>query len=162
LPADLFISAGDLTFSLCLNRLYQHNDAAGGGFNILYGVSRPAVLCVVLNADPGKTKILQNIEVVADLAPSVILARNEYQNIQETDILGEEMNDLEGKFYSTFKRDRLTPGPDGINTLEGALLRGQHMRAEVTKIMLQWDNHDKSCDLRLVNIGYTLSVGHSF
>lgn len=155
---ECYAVVNNLLFSFKNGALWVHNQL--GSFCNFYGVQSKARLMLAFNAEPSKTKVLNNIAIVANLTPSFTYIRTDYPYVQGTDLMDFDYEVKEGVYYCQVYNDKLTPSPSGL--LANALFVGDKMRSTNFKILLEYNiNGPTALELQFVQAGYTFSRGHT-
>lgn len=154
--AEGFISLQDNLYSFSRGLLYLHNQTTT--YNQFYGVQYKSRIACISNLIPQVPKIYDNVSVEANMKPSWIYMYNDYPYVQATDIFSwePEWGDLEGVFYVTIKRNKLSTG-----YVNGGLLTGEKMRNTAMMILFEFTVDTTPLELRFVTIGFNLSTGHT-
>jgi hypothetical protein len=108
------------------------------------------------HAFPNSPKEYQSINLECDLEPDSFYIMSDYPWIQISDLVGTDFNDLEGVFYASILRDRLSPLYGDNNK---ALYYGDPMLSKAPMVQLTF-TASQLFHLKYVNIGYQLSAGH--
>lgn len=153
--ADGFTMTGDSLYAHKNGHLYEQG--VSGSVTFFGNPFRPSV-SFYGNLFGGLPKVAQNLSLEANLVPTLTYVRSEVPYQQATDLMDYEWKDLEGVWYATLRRNKLTPTATGLTT--GGLLSGEKMRAVAFRFHLQWTLGGERLQLRRVTIGYQLSRGH--
>lgn len=152
------INIGNKLFGLKAGALYRHNDP-DAGYGTFYGVSFPCLIMFAGNILPNSPKLLNAINVEADLPPGDCYILSKYPHEQISDIDAEDWTNLEGVFYANVKRDRLSPAFEDSLDPALALNFGERMLSKTPLIQLSF-SPSQSFNLKYANLGYQVSSGH--
>jgi len=137
-------------------QLYKHNSTTS--FNEFYGVQYRSKIMFVSNMLPKTPKVYNSISVESNMKPLLTYGYSATPYQQSTDLVDNDYNDLEGVYYSTFRRNKLVPTAAGY-TVDG-LLTGERIRTAALNIMLEFLVTNTPVELRFVNIVFSTSLGH--
>lgn len=151
--AEGFVDIGNILLSAKSGRLYRHNDT--GGYNSFFGVSVKSAIGFLIN-EQADVKELLTLSVQGNYAPSWTHVRSESPDVQSSDIIG-EWSELEGVFYASVFRDRLSPNTPG--SFEEKLFCGDEMKADIHKVYMEWAT-GALLQIKFINAAYVDSVGH--
>jgi hypothetical protein len=154
---EWFVSLSNKLYSLKDGNLYQHNQT--NSYNNFYGTQYSSKIMVIANQLPTKPKTYNNVSVEGNKVPDFVYFYNNYPYIQTSDLIATDFRDLEGVFYATLFRNKIIPTNSGFTT--DGLLTGEYMRNVAMKILFQFEAIDTPLELKYLNIGYTLSRGHT-
>lgn len=154
--AEGFVTVQNRLYSFKNGLLWQHNDDAFYGS--LYDVPVKSRIMFISNQVPSRPKVYNNVSVEANLLPTLtyFMSLQPYQqvsNLQDFD-----WENKEGVIYSQIYRNVLTPSATGL--VPNALVVGERMRTYALRIMLEFTTGDVPLELRFVNLGYSISLGH--
>jgi hypothetical protein len=152
-----FITIQNKLFSFKNGQLYQHNSITSQCE--FYGVQERAKIMCLSNSLPQVPKSYNNMTVQANMKPVFTYLYNDYPYQQSSDLIADDYKDREGVFYSPIYRNKLIPTATGYNI--NGLLTGEKMRAESLKIMLEFDVSEKQLEFRFLDIGFSISSGHT-
>lgn len=152
-----FIAIQNKLFSFKNGQLYQHNSLTSQCE--FYGVQEKARIMCLSNMFPEVPKSYNNMTVQANMKPAFVYLYNDYPYQQSSDLIESDFRSLEGVFYSSIYRNKLIPTSTGYNI--NGLLTGEKMRAESLKIMLEFDVSQKQLEFKFINIGFSVSSGHT-
>jgi hypothetical protein len=93
------------------------------------------------------------------MKPDFVYFYNDFPYIQTSDLVDIDFKELEGVYYATLYRNKIIPTNTGFTT--NGLLIGEYMRNVAMKIMYQFDVATEPLELKFLNIGYTISRGHT-
>ena len=141
---------------------YAHD--VDSGVCSFYGVSYSAFVMIAESAQAfDVTKIWNTISVIGNAAPDFLLAESFLPYYQQTDLLAEEFRNIEGKYFASFRRNKisdvLAPGD--------ALVSGDKMRGQTLYVLLSFNgqqgtpNRIKRVFLNSVYFGIFLSKGQT-
>lgn len=153
--AEGLINSANKVFGFKNGAAYQHNDTSQP-MNSFYGTTYPSMIMFVGNILPSNPKIVNALSIESNIQPDVCYIMTDYPNIQLTDVAPNEWNNLEGVFYITVKRDRLSPAfidPDL------ALSYGDKILTKAPMIQVNFVA-SQLVNLKYANIGFQLSSGH--
>lgn len=161
-----FASIQNSIFSFKDGQMYRHNS------NIFpcsyYGEQKKSRIMFVGNDIPNRPKVFNNMAVEGNMRPSLTYMRTEPSLIEtEQYDLSEQASDLmdfdyelkEGQLYAAIYRNKLQPTAEGFNT--DSLLTGEKMRAVSLLILMEFDQNGGPLELRYVNLGFQVSLGHT-
>lgn len=153
-----FATLDDRTFAFKNGINYELNNTAA--YCNFFGVQEKPRIMFVSNQNPSVPKSYNNISVEANIQPSFVYFYSAYPYQQASDLVDFDpnWNNLEGVYYATMYRNKLQPTATGFNT--DGLLTGEKMRTTALKIMLEFSITTTNVQLKFVNIGYALSLGH--
>lgn len=154
---DYFTSLSNKLYSFKNGNLYLHNQTNQS--NNFYGVQYTSKLMCVSNKIPQRPKVFYNISSESNLVPLFTYFYNDYPELQTSDLLYDDYNDLEGIFYATIRRNKVLLTEEGY-TYDG-LMTGDNMRNVAMRIMIEYDVSREFLALKFLNIGFTLSRGHT-
>jgi hypothetical protein len=152
-----FISLQNKLYSFKNGHLYQHNDT--NSYNNFYGVQYKSRIMVVANQLPSSVKAYDNVALESNLVPTLTYFRSEQPYQQASDLVDFDWRNIEGIWYATMLRNKLVPNATGMTT--DGLLTGEKMRTHALRVMFEFSNTTQPLQLRFVNIGFTLSKGHT-
>lgn len=152
-----WISIQNKVFSFKFGQLYEHNSTESYG--TLYGLTANARVMFVSNQIPNHPKIYNNISIDANRSPIFTYFMTEDPYTQTSDLADFDYRNLEGIWYSIIYRNKIQPTATGYTT--DALLTGEKMRGKVFKIYLEFSNLNTPLELKFVEVGYTVSSGHT-
>jgi hypothetical protein len=156
--AEGFITIQNKLLSFKYGQLYEHNSLTSQCE--FYGGARDKARIMFLsNTLPEVPKSYNNMAVQANMKPTFTYLYNDYPYQQSSDLISDDFRSLEGVFYSSIYRNKLIPTATGYNI--NGLLTGEKMRAEALKIMLEFDVSQKQLEFRFIDIGYSISSGHT-
>lgn len=156
--AEGFVTMMNKLFSFKNGQLYLHNSTTSQ-CNFYGAGEQKARIMFLSNLLPEVPKSYNNITVQANMKPSFTYLYNDYPYQQSSDLIADDYRSLEGVFYSPIYRNKLIPTSTGYNI--NGLLTGEKMRAEALKIMLEFDVSQKQLELRFVDVGFSISAGHT-
>jgi hypothetical protein len=155
--AESLCNESNLLYGFKTGAAWLMNDENSGTFNTFFGTQYPSQVMFAPHAFPNSPKEYQNINVEADLEPDSIYIMSDYPWTQITDLVSTDLSDLEGVFYSSIFRDRLSPLYAG--NFDEALYYGDPIIGKAPMIQLNF-TASQLFHLKYVNIGYQLSAGH--
>lgn len=106
------------------------------GICSFYGDEFPGL--IMLNINGGnfdQIKAWNTIAVLGNMAPSFVQAESFTPYRQRTTLYFDEFRDIEGKFYTSFRRNQI----HDILSEEDALFEGEKMRGQNLYVLLQYD-----------------------
>lgn len=134
---------------------YRHN---AGNVNTFFGVYNNSKVMCVLNDLPTEIKSFENIEIDSDRAPIFVQLMTEAPYTQESDIVANEFDVREGRYYANLWRDRLSPNTPGY--ADTKMNFGDKMRGEYMNVMLEYDvSNNINFILNFVALGFIRSLG---
>lgn len=125
-------------------------------YNSFFGTVYPAMVMFAPHQFPNSPKQYQSINVECDTYPTSAYIYSEYPNIQITDLVETDFNDLEGVFYAALFKDRLSPPFSDPNQ---ALYYGDPIISKSPLIQINI-LPTGLFHLKYVNVSYRLSAGH--
>ena len=151
---------------LCIsNKLYTMKDGSTwlnnqtDSYNNFYGVQYSSKIMIIANQLPQRPKTYNNVSVESNMKPDFVYFYNDFPYIQTSDLVDIDFKELEGVYYATLYRNKIIPTNTGFTT--NGLLIGEYMRNVAMKIMYQFDVATEPLELKFLNIGYTISRGHT-
>lgn len=155
--AELFITAGNELYAFKDGSFYRCNSATS--WNNFFGVQYTSKLMPIINQFPSVTKVYNNIAVECNLLPSFTYFMTEYPYQQVCDLMDFDYQVKEGVYYTFLYNNKLTPSNVGL--VANALITGEKLRSIVMKMLLEWSASTTPLQFRSVNVGYTISKGHT-
>lgn len=155
--AENFCTLQNNLYSFKNGLTYLHNSTES--FNNFYGVSYPSKIMVVSNQLPNVPKSYDNISVEANMKPSFVYFYNSFPIQQSSDLIDSDFRDYEGVYYASMYRNKLIQTATGYST--DGLLTGQKLRNVAMLIMVQFSVNLTALNLKFMQIGYTISLGHT-
>ena len=155
--AEGFTTLNNELYSYYEGELYLHN--LTNSFCNFYGTQYTAKIMAVSNLIPERPKSYNNISVQSNIVPSFVYFYNNYPYQQSSDLVDFSFRNLEGVWYTTILRNKLQPTAEGYVTT--GLLTGEKMRNTSMFFMLEFTPTAQPLALRFVNIGFTISQGHT-
>jgi len=156
------------TYGFKNGQLWQHNSITDFTITI-YGVQYKARVMFMSNSTPKRPKVYNNISVEGNMKPSLTYFRteptlaefNQYDLYEQaSDLMDFDFEVKEGQLYSFIYRNKLVPTESGLS-LNG-LLTAEKIRALYLKILIEFTPpSDTPLELRYVNLGLSISSGHS-
>lgn len=145
-------------------RIYKHGINAS--YNTFYGVAYPTRVMFGLNTAPSAIKDILNINIEGNKRPMFTLLYTNYPDVQITDIAGIDVDihgtpawiNNEGRWISSFLRDRLSPNVSG--TAFQKMLDGDFIKTANPFIMLEFPEYNSLLFINYVNVGFELSRSH--
>lgn len=154
---EYYISIQNKLFSFKSGLLYEHNDTnTYCNFN---GVQYKSRIMFVCNQQPERDKVYDNISLEANLTPTLTYFMSLSPYRQVSNILDFDWQHKESTQYCQIYRNVLTPSATGLKP--NALVTGEKMRTYAFRTMLEFTVSTTPLELRFVNLGYQLSLGHS-
>lgn len=144
-------------YSFKYGQLYVHNQTST--YCNFYGVQYKSRLMGICNQEPERVKVYDNICVEANMLPTLtyfmsLLPYTQVSNLQDFDY-----ENKESILYCQIYRNILTPTATGLQP--NGLVTGERMRTYAFRFMLEFTVSTFPVELRYVNFGYQLSLGHS-
>lgn len=149
------INSSNKLFGFKAGAAYQHNDTSQP-MNRFYGTTYLSMIMFTGNILSSNPKWLNALAIESNIQPDACYIMSEYPNKQLTDVAPNDWKDMEGVFYITVKRDRMSPGfidPDLALNFGGKILT----RAPLIQVNFV---ATKLVNLKYANIGFQLSSGH--
>jgi hypothetical protein len=150
---EAFAHSGDRLFSVKKSKLYEHYKGKYGEFD---GTVHPSAVSYLSNSFPSVPKVYEAFSVEGSKPKSIVFTNKEGQ---ETDILAEDFETMEGVHYASIFKDKNSQGLG-----EGAipLLHGDDIRTQALNIAVELDNStNEKQTLEYLNISYLPSTGHT-
>lgn len=154
--AESICNESNLLYGFKGGNAWLMNDENSGTFNTFFGVSYSSMVMFAANVFPNSLKEYQGINVETDLEPASCYLMSNYPWLQITDLISTDFSDLEGVFYASIFRDRLSPQFTDPNQ---ALYYGDPITTKAPLIQLTF-TASQLFHLKYVNVGYQLSAGH--
>lgn len=138
-------------------QLWLHNQDSV--FNNFYGVQYRSKIFFVSNIQAELPKLYHNVSVMCNLCPKYMYFYNTYP-VQQCSTL-DDFNFVpkEGTWYANIFRNKLVPTATGCDT--DGLLTGEKMRNTNMLIEMDFLVTTTQLELRVLEIGYQISVGHT-
>lgn len=147
-----FITIQNRLFQFRLGLLFELNSTNASG-SILF----PRIM-FVSNQIPSRPKVYNNISLEVNQLPTFTYFMSEQPYQQVSNLQDFDWENLEGVLYSQIYRNVLTPSATGL--VPNALVVGEKMRTYALRVMLEFQTIDAPLELRFVNLGYSISLGH--
>lgn len=147
-----FITIQNRLFQFRLGLLFELNSTNASG-SILF----PRIM-LVSNQIPSRPKVYNNISLEVNQLPTFTYFMSEQPYQQVSNLQDFDWENLEGVLYSQIYRNVLTPSATGL--VPNALVVGEKMRTYALRVMLEFQTIDAPLELRFVNLGYSISLGH--
>jgi hypothetical protein len=125
--------------------------------NTVFGVRYPVRICIAANINPSLLKDLATITVEANAVPDFSVAMSNYPNVQISDLTATDYDNLQGIFYASWFRDRLSPNVSG--TPDEKLYTGDELTDVALFVMLEFKQYSNLFYCNFVNIGWQASRG---
>jgi hypothetical protein len=152
-----YITLQNKLFSFKSGQLYEHNDTnTYCNFN---GVQYKSRIMFIANQQPERDKVYDNIAVEANLTPTLTYFMSLSPYTQVSNLQDFDWQHKESVLYCQIYRNVLTPSATGLKV--NALVTGEKMRTYAFRAMLEFTVSTTPMELRFVNLGYQLSLGHS-
>ncbi|HEV3223867.1 MAG TPA: hypothetical protein VGZ90_13355 [Puia sp.] len=154
---DFMFYIEDNLFAFNQGQLYRcNNTATPANF---FGVQYKARVMTASNHMPNKPKVYKNVAIEGNMTPSLSYYYTKYPWLMATDLLSWNYSLREGIPYSTLFRNKLDPKwwPD----MQTSLLRGEEMRTVALLALYEFDVSQGPCELKFVNFGFSISLGHT-
>lgn len=152
-----YVTLQNKLYSFKYGQLYEHNiTSTYCNFN---GVQYKSRIMGICNQMPERIKVYNNISVSANMLPTLTYFMSLSPYTQVSNLQDFDYEDREGVLYSQIYRNILTPTATGLKA--NALVTGEKMRTYAFRFMLEFTVSTTPLELRFVNIGYQLSLGHS-
>jgi hypothetical protein len=142
------------------NRLFQFRNGLLFELNStsdLGGILFPRIM-FVSNQVPSRPKVYNNISLEVNQLPTFTYFMSEQPYQQVSNLQDFDWENLEGVLYSQIYRNVLTPSATGL--VPNALVVGEKMRTYALRVMLEFQTIELPLELRFVNLGYSISLGH--
>lgn len=152
-----YITMLDKLYSFKFGQLYEHNSTDSYcNFNGQQYTSRIMFVC---NQQPERPKVYDNMAVEANMLPTLTYFMSLAPYTQVSNLQDFDYENKEGVLYSQIYRNILTPTATGLKV--NGLVTGEKMRTYAFRVMLEFTVSTFPVELRFVNLGYQLSLGHS-
>lgn len=135
--------------------IYTH-ETNTTNWNTVYGVQLPMRFCFTANPPLSAVKDIFGVTSEGNVAPDWTVLYANYPWVSITDLTSTDYNDLEGVFYATFFRDRLTPG---TGTADQNLYNGNVVKSQTPMVQLEFHQYTSLAYLNFVDILYDISRG---
>lgn len=152
-----WITIQNKLFSFKFGQLYEHNNT--DSYGNFYGTQYKSRLMGVCNQQPERIKVYNNISVEANMLPTLTYFMSLSPYTQVSNLQDFDWENKEGVLYSQIYRNVLTPTATGLQT--NALVTGEKMRTYAYRFMVEFTVSTTPMELRFINFGYQLSLGHS-
>lgn len=147
-----FVTIQNRLFQFRNGLLFELNSTSSAGASLF------ARIMFIANQQPSRPKVYNNISLEVNLLPRFTYFMSEQPYQQVSNLQDFDYENKEGVLYSQIYRNVLTPSATGL--VPNALVVGERMRTYAFRIMLEFDTLDTPLELRFVNIGYSISLGH--
>lgn len=148
-----FCTLQNKLYSFKSGNTWLHNQTSST--NNFFGVQYKSRVACVSNMLPNVPKVYDNQSVQSNVCPSLVYMYNTYPYLQSSDVLGDEIRDLEGIWYSTIKRNKLSTG-----VVNYGLLTGEKMRNTAMFVLFEFTVDEIFLELSFVQFGLAVSRGH--
>jgi hypothetical protein len=158
--SENFVTLQNQLYSFKYGHLYIHNQTTT--YNEFYGTQYKSKVMFVANNEPTVPKVYNNISIESNsgtLLPSLTYFRSEVPYVQASDLMDFDYRNLEGVLYATLYRNKIVPTAIGYNT--DGLLTAEKIRTHVLRVMLEYSVTATPLQLRIVNMGFDISRGHT-
>jgi hypothetical protein len=152
-----WITIQNKLYSWKFGQLYIHNQT--DSYCNFYGTQYTSRLMGICNQLPERVKVYNNISVEANMTPTLTYFMSLMPYTQVSNLQDFDYQDKEGVLYCQIYRNVLTPTATGLKT--NALVTGEKMRTYAFRFMIEFTISTVPVELRFINIGYQLSLGHS-
>jgi len=154
--AENFVTVQNQLYSFKRGLLWLHNQTTYYGD--LHGSLVDARIMFISNQVPSRPKVYRNMSVEVNRLPNLTYFLSQYPYQQVSNLQDFDWESKEGILYSQIYRNVLTPSATGL--VPNALVVGEVMRTAALRVMLSWPAAATPVELRFVNIGYVISLGH--
>jgi hypothetical protein len=154
---DNWISIQNKLFSFKFGSLYEHNQTSS--YCNFYGTQYKSRLMGICNQEPERIKVYENIAVMANMLPTLTYFMSLMPYTQVSNLQDFDYENKESILYSQIYRNILTPTATGLQP--NGLVTGEKMRTYAFRFMLEFTVSTFPVELRYLNFGYQLSLGHS-
>ncbi len=152
-----YVTIQNKLYSFKFGQLYVHNSTASYcNFNGTQYKSRIMGIC---NQQPERPKVYNNIAVEANMLPTLTYFMSLSPYTQVSNLQDFDYQNKEGVLYCQIYRNILTPTAIGLQV--NGLVTGEKMRTYAFRFMLEFTVSATPVELRFVNFGYQISLGHS-
>jgi hypothetical protein len=152
-----YVTIQNKLYSFKFGQLYEHNNTASYcNFNGTQYKSRIMGIC---NQQPERPKVYNNISVEANMLPTLTYFISLSPYTQVSNLQDFDYQNKEGVLYCQIYRNILTPTAIGLQV--NGLVTGEKMRTYAFRFMLEFTVSSIPIELRFVNFGYQISLGHS-
>ena len=154
---EYFATIQNRLFSFKNGLIYEHNqsDLQNNFYDTQYSSS---IMCVS-NVSPQTPKTYDNIVSESSIIPTFCYFYNEFPYIQSSDLIDSDFVNKEGIWYSNILRNKIVPTSIGFTT--DGLLSGELMRNTNMYVWMQYSPTNTPLELKLVQLGFTISKGHT-
>lgn len=152
-----FIPFQNDLYSCDKDDLYIHNQFSS--YNQFYGVQYKSRIMFVANQQPNRPKSYNNQSLESNMVATLAYFYNELPIQQASDLVDFDYDLKEGVYYAIIYRNKLIPTATGMTT--AGLLTAEKMRGIAMFCLLEFTVSTIALELRFVNIGYSLSRGHT-
>jgi hypothetical protein len=152
-----YVTIQNKLYSFKYGQLYEHNSTDSYcNFN---GIQYKSRLMGICNQQPERVKVYNNISVQANMLPTLTYFMSLSPYTQVSNLQDFDYETKEGVYYCQIYRNVLTPTATGLKS--NALVTGEKMRTYAFRFMTEFTVSSIPVELRFINIGYQLSLGHS-
>jgi hypothetical protein len=144
-------------YSFKYGQLYLHNST--DSYCNFYDVQYASRVMGVCNQEPERIKVYDNACLEANMLPSLTYFMCLSPYMQVSNLRDFDYDIKEGVYYSQIYRNVLTPTATGLQP--NGLVTGEKLRTYAFRFMLEFAVTTFPVELRFVNFGYQLSLGHS-
>lgn len=138
-------------------KLFEHN-VSNNGFNTFFGTQKPIRIVLSAGGNASEVKNIFDIAIEGNKSPDFTYVHTLYPDEQITDLIGDDYTEIEGMYYASFKKDRLSPNVIG-NAVQ-KMLEGDIIKGIAPIIYLEFKQYGSLCYINFVNIGFERSLGH--
>lgn len=153
---DGFVTVQNKLYSFKNGLLWQHNDT--NSYGTIHDEYHKSRIMFVSNQVPSRPKVYNNVSVEANLLPTLTYFMSLQPFQQVSNLMDFDWENKEGILYSQIYRNVLTPSATGL--VPNALVVGEKMRTYALRVMLEFSPDSTPMELRFVNLGYSISLGH--
>lgn len=147
-----FVAIQNRTFKFRNGWLFELNSTGVSGTTFF-----PRIM-FICNQVPSRPKVYNNISLEVNLVPTLTYFMSEEPYQQISNLQDFDWENKEGVLYSQIYRNVLTPSATGL--VPNALVVGEKMRTFALRVMLEFNTTNEPLELRFVNLGYSISLGH--
>lgn len=152
-----WITVQNKLYSFKYGQLYENNNT--DSYCNFYGTQYKSRIMGVCNQQPERVKVYNNLSIEANMLPTLTYFMCLAPYAQVSNLQDFDYQDKEGVLYCQIYRNILTPTATGLKV--NGLVTGEKMRTYAFRFMIEFTVSTTPIELRFVNFGYQLSLGHS-
>lgn len=152
-------------FATIQNRLFTFKDGSAweqnqANQNQFFNSQFTSKIMFTSNILPQVPKVYDNFLSESNLVPNFVYFYNEYPYLQSSDLEAISFSDLEGIWYASILRNKIVPTTTG--DVYTGLLTAEVMRNTNMYVLVEYSPTTSPLQLRLLQIGMSISKGHNF